>query len=109
MGGRTEIDARWEQIYDNLPSSPSQSSAQREDYRDLFENQAGEEDKLKNHLTWQLDCSHLSEQDHDIGLAIIDSIDDSGYLTEGPTTRELEEQWRSLIGCEHAGCSTSPT
>jgi RNA polymerase sigma-54 factor len=48
----------------------------------MFENQAGAEDMLKTHLTWQLDCSHLSETDHDIGLAIIDSIDDNGYLTE---------------------------
>ncbi len=87
-----EIDARWEQIYDNLPSSPTQSTAQREDYRDLFENQAGEEDSLKTHLIWQLDCAHLSETDHDIGLAIIDSIDDSGYLTES-----IEEIYEGLV------------
>ena len=77
-----EIDARWEQIYDNLPSSPGQSASSGLDNRDMFENQAGVEDTLKTHLTWQLDCSHLSETDHDIGLAIIDSIDDNGYLTE---------------------------
>jgi RNA polymerase sigma-54 factor len=77
-----EIDARWEQIYDNLPSSPGQSASSGLDNRDMFENQAGVEDTLKTHLTWQLDCSHISETDHDIGLAIIDSIDDNGYLTE---------------------------
>jgi len=77
-----EIDARWDQIYDNLPSSPGQSASSGADNRDMFENQAGAEDMLKAHLTWQLDCSHLSETDHDIGLAIIDSIDDNGYLTE---------------------------
>ena len=77
-----EIDARWEQIYDNLPSSPSQSSGSGIDNRDMFENQAGAEDTLKIHLTWQLDCAHISETDHDIGLAIIDAIDDSGYLNE---------------------------
>ncbi|TNF87798.1 MAG: RNA polymerase factor sigma-54, partial [Gammaproteobacteria bacterium] len=77
-----EIDARWDQIYDNLPNSPTQSATLGFDTRDLFENQAGEEDTLKNHLIWQLDCSHLPEKDYDIGLAIIDSIDDSGYLTQ---------------------------
>ena len=77
-----EIDARWDHIYDNLPNSPTQSSSLGSDSRDLFENQAGEEDTLKNHLVWQLDCSHLSAQDYDIGLAIIDSIDDTGYLTQ---------------------------
>ena len=77
-----EIDARWDQIYDNLPNSSNLSSGSGADNRDMFENQAGAEDALKTHLTWQLDCSHLSETDHDIGLAIIDSIDDNGYLTE---------------------------
>ena len=77
-----EIDARWDQIYDNLPSVSPQSPAPGSDNRDMFENQAGEEDTLKLHLIWQLDCSHLSPLDHEIGLAIIDSIDDSGYLSQ---------------------------
>ncbi|MCP4876045.1 MAG: RNA polymerase factor sigma-54 [Gammaproteobacteria bacterium] len=77
-----EMDARWEQIYDNAPASSPQSSSSAADNRDMFENQAGTEDTLKNHLTWQLDCAHISDIDHEIGLAIIDSIDDSGYLTE---------------------------
>ncbi|MEM7563752.1 MAG: RNA polymerase factor sigma-54 [Pseudomonadota bacterium] len=77
-----EIDARWDQIYDNISSSPTQSSNSSLDNRDMFENQAGSEDALKKHLIWQLDCSHLSELDHEIGMAIIDSTDDRGYLTE---------------------------
>ena len=55
-----EIDARWDQIYDNLPNSSNQSTSSGVDNRDMFENQAGAEDTLKAHLTWQLDCSHLS-------------------------------------------------
>ncbi len=77
-----EIDARWDQIYDNLPSSSSQSASMGSDNRDMFENQAGEVDTLKTHLIWQLDCSHLPPLDYEIGMAIIDSIDDSGYLTQ---------------------------
>jgi len=77
-----EIDARWEHIYDSLPGSPAQSAVSGIDNRDMFENQSGTEDTLKNHLTWQLDCAHISETDHDIGLAIIDAINDSGYLSE---------------------------
>ena len=84
-----EIDARWDQIYDNLPNSSNQSTSSGVDNRDMFENQAGAEDTLKAHLTWQLDCSHLSATDHDIGLAIIDSIDDNGYLTE--SVEEIHE------------------
>ena len=69
-----EIDARWDHIYDNLPGGTGSSSGGRDDHRDMFENQAGEQDDLKDHLVWQLDCAHLSETDHEIGLAIIDSI-----------------------------------
>ena len=87
-----EIDARWDHIYDSLPASPTQA-AQPTDYRDMFENQAGEQDTLKNHLIWQLDCSHLSERDHEIGMAVIDSIDDSGYLT--PPFEEIYEGLRA--------------
>jgi RNA polymerase sigma-54 factor len=77
-----DIDAGWEQIYDGLGNSGAQSASQDFDSRELFENQAGEADDLKDHLTWQLDCAHLSEQDHEIGMAIIDAINDSGYLSE---------------------------
>ncbi len=76
-----EIDARWDHIYDYQGASSSSSASIRDD-RDPFENQAGAEDTLKVHLVWQLDCAHLSEVDYAIGLAIIDSIDDSGYLTQ---------------------------
>jgi RNA polymerase sigma-54 factor len=86
------IDSNWENIYDNQAGANAASSNQGADNRDLFENQEGAQDTLKNHLVWQLDCSHLSAIDHDIGLAIIDSIDDSGYLTDN-----IEEIYRGLV------------
>ena len=76
------IDTGWDEIYDSLPTSPTQSQSIREDNRDMFENQAKAVDVLNEHLLWQLDCAHLSELDHEIGLAIVDSTDDSGYLTQ---------------------------
>ncbi|MCP4470127.1 MAG: RNA polymerase factor sigma-54 [Gammaproteobacteria bacterium] len=76
------IDASWENIYDNRASTATPSTNPIADNRDKFENQASEEDTLKQHLIWQLDCSHLSETDHQIGLAIIDCTGDNGYLTE---------------------------
>jgi RNA polymerase sigma-54 factor len=83
------IDAQWDQIYDNLPNSPTQSSGSSTDNRDMFENQAGVEDTLQKHLLWQLDGVHQSLVDREIGLAILDSIDDRGYLTE--TIEDLHE------------------
>ena len=73
-----DIDVRWEHIYEGFTAS----SAQDFDPRELFENQAGEVDSLKEHLILQLDCAHLSELDHQIGTAIIDAVDDNGYLSE---------------------------
>lgn len=76
------LDTGWDEIYDSLPTSPTQSQSIREDHRNLFENQAKEVDALNEHLLWQLNCSHLSALDHEIGLAIVDSTDESGYLTQ---------------------------
>ena len=78
------VDTGWDEIYDTLPAAVGQSSSSNnyDDSRDLFENQAGVVDALNQHLLWQLDCSHLSELDYEIGLAIIDSTEDSGYLNQ---------------------------
>ena len=86
------VDSSWESVYDNPGGSSPASSNQGADNRDLFENQEGAQDALKNHLVWQLDCSHLTEIDYEIGLAIIDAIDDRGYLTE-----DIEEIYRGLL------------
>ncbi|MCH6566005.1 MAG: RNA polymerase factor sigma-54 [Proteobacteria bacterium] len=77
-----EVDSRWEDIYDNISASATQASSTRDDNRDILENQAPELDALNEHLLWQLNCTHLTEKDSEIGLAIIDSTDDSGYLTQ---------------------------
>lgn len=40
------------------------------------------EEDLRDHLTWQLNCSQIRGRDREIAEAIIDAVDDSGYLTE---------------------------
>ncbi len=78
------IDTGWDDIYDLAPTAAvSQThNASGEDFNELFENQAKPADALYEHLIWQLECAHLTETDQQIGLAIIDGIDDRGYLTE---------------------------
>jgi RNA polymerase sigma-54 factor len=44
--------------------------------------QVAEGETLQDHLLWQLHLSHLSPRDRTIGVAIIESIDDDGYLRE---------------------------
>ncbi|HVR81937.1 MAG TPA: RNA polymerase factor sigma-54 [Luteimonas sp.] len=41
-----------------------------------------EPETLHDHLLWQLHLTHLSARDRQIGLALIDAIDDDGYLRE---------------------------
>src|SRR5690606_2580905 len=50
---------------------------------DPTERLAGTE-TLHDHLRWQLQLSHLSPRDLEIGLALVDAIDDDGYLRESP-------------------------
>ena len=79
------IDTGWDDIYDPSPSaavSQGPNGHNGEDFSDLFENQAKPADALYDHLMWQLDCAHLTDTDRAIGRAIIDGIDDRGYLTE---------------------------
>jgi RNA polymerase sigma-54 factor len=86
-----EVDSRWDDVYDNIPASPTQTQTGSDDHREMFENQAPTVDVLNEHLLWQLNASRLTETDRLIGLAIIDSIDDSGYLIE-----RVEEIYSSL-------------
>ena len=78
------VDSDWDDIYDPTPTTSLGQTGQAsgEDFSDLFENQAKEADALYEHLLWQLDNAHLTETDHEIGMSIIDGVDDRGYLTE---------------------------
>ncbi|GAA4860890.1 RNA polymerase factor sigma-54 [Luteimonas vadosa] len=46
------------------------------------EERVAESENLHDHLAWQLHLSHLSPRDRQIGVALIDAIDDDGYLRE---------------------------
>jgi RNA polymerase sigma-54 factor len=51
-----------------------------DDHSQDFSDTSGE--TLQEHLTWQLEMSRLSERDMRIGAAIIDAINDDGYVIE---------------------------
>jgi RNA polymerase sigma-54 factor len=44
--------------------------------------QVAEDESLHDHLLWQLHLSHLSPRDRMIGVALVEAIDDDGYLRE---------------------------
>ncbi len=41
-----------------------------------------QDESLRDHLSWQLHLSPMSARDRNIGIALIDAIDDDGYLRE---------------------------
>jgi RNA polymerase sigma-54 factor len=72
----------------------------RSDYRgtaldeDGMEPQDAEIEDLRDHLLWQLNLTPMSARDRAIGAAIIDAIDDDGYL--GETDEVIRETLASL-------------
>ena len=73
------VDTAWDDIYEG-GGSYSRGSDTDSDYRTI-ENQDSEEKTLRDHLLWQLNLTPTSETDRAIATAIIDALDDDGYLT----------------------------
>ncbi|HEX2492290.1 MAG TPA: RNA polymerase factor sigma-54 [Steroidobacter sp.] len=70
-------EAEWSDSHTGPSESPwSGSGDQSQDFSDS----RGE--TLQEHLTWQLEMSRLDEREMRIGAAIIDAINDDGYLIE---------------------------
>jgi len=56
---------------------------------DGSEAQDQEPEDLRDHLLWQLNLTHLSDRDRAIGVILIESIDDDGYLHESNDVLQL--------------------
>ena len=72
------VDTVWEDIYDAAayyPRSGDTTEGYTEEYRDLGQH------NLQQHLLSQLDLVTLSVTDKAIAIALIDAINDDGYLT----------------------------
>ena len=54
-----------------------------------FENQSGDAETLHDHLRWQMTLTNFSDTDYLIAEAIIDAIDDDGYL--GQNLEEIHQ------------------
>ncbi|MCF8005833.1 MAG: RNA polymerase factor sigma-54 [Methylovulum sp.] len=80
-GSQTDIpeefatDTSWDDIYENVIESAAYQSEGVE-----YEAQRSCAATLQDHLLWQLELTPFSERDHAIAIAIIDSINQDGYL-----------------------------
>jgi len=70
------VDSAWEDIYDSAPISPGFAESEFSE----SEIQRSAAQTLADHLYWQMSFTHFSEVDMAIGAAIIDAVDDDGYL-----------------------------
>jgi RNA polymerase sigma-54 factor len=76
-GTAADEEPRW----DREPEAWSGRSGGEDDEGDASERVV-EPETLRDHLQWQLHLSHLSPRDRRIGVALIDAIDEDGYLRE---------------------------
>ena len=73
------VDTAWDDIYEGSPGI-GRGTAPGVDARD-FEDRDAKEDSLREHLLWQLNLTPTSDADRTIAAAIIDALDDDGYLS----------------------------
>jgi len=74
------VDTQWDDIYEGQTSfsAPDPEAADR----DFLDFQTGGGENLHDHLLSQLHLSAASPRDRTIATAIIEALDDAGYLTE---------------------------
>ncbi len=74
------VDSNWDDVYDNYDGATSYSRGD-DDGGFAFEQQLSSQESLRDYLEWQLRLTPFSESDRLIAEAIVDAIDDGGYLT----------------------------
>lgn len=82
MPDELAVDANWEDTYDITTATATNNQQNNDSGNDFLENQSVEGDTLSEHLLWQLKNSQFSDTDFIIAIALIDAINDDGYLTE---------------------------
>jgi RNA polymerase sigma-54 factor len=73
------IDSTWDEYYSASSAPAPAPMSSTNDDEQIFQGETT--DNIQDHLLWQMRLTHFSENDVAIALAIIDSIDESGYLT----------------------------
>ena len=71
------IDTTWEDSYSAGVSNTGAISSPSEDYT----YQGETSDSIRDHLLWQMELTPFSETDRAVAIAIIEAVDDAGYLT----------------------------
>ncbi|MGF1882514.1 RNA polymerase factor sigma-54 [Vibrio splendidus] len=76
IGNELEIDTTWEDVYS---ANTGNTGIAIDDDMPVYQGETTQ--SLHDYLLWQLDLTPFSETDRSIAFALIDAIDDYGYLT----------------------------
>ncbi len=77
----SETDSPVETTWDDLYTPTTRSGPAGETDYDPLENRGAGEETLHEHLLWQLQFTGLGPRDLAIATAVIDAVDDDGYLS----------------------------
>ncbi|GAB6040183.1 RNA polymerase factor sigma-54 [Endothiovibrio diazotrophicus] len=72
------VDSVWEDVYDGATAYSRNDEGEER----VFEYADTSGRSLRDHLVWQMELSRFSETDEAIAEAIIDAIDEDGYLKQ---------------------------
>jgi RNA polymerase sigma-54 factor len=81
MPDELPVDSLWEDVFASGTGSSSSGSGNSEDDDNPLEARTAAPETLAQHLAWQLNLTPFSDLDRAIGMAILDAIDERGYLT----------------------------
>jgi len=82
MPDELPVDSQWDDVYEPALASSAPLSGEDDKAREFLENQSSTDGALIDHLLDQLLVTTMSDTDRTIALAIIDGIDEDGYLQE---------------------------
>lgn len=86
ISSELEIDTTWDDVYS---ANTGSTGLALDDDMPVYQGETTE--SLYDYLMWQLDLTPFSETDRTIAMAIIDAIDEYGYLTLSP--EEIHESF----------------
>ena len=71
------VEGNWEDVYNPVTSGTGGGSGEI-DLEQVYQVT----ESLQDHLRWQLNLTPFSEHDKQIGMTLIDSVDNNGFLTD---------------------------
>jgi RNA polymerase sigma-54 factor len=71
------VDTQWDDVYQNTGGSVGNSNGEDFD----LDSRNSQTEGLHEHLLWQLNLTPMSDSDRVIGLAVIDAIEPSGFMS----------------------------